>query len=155
MDDARRLDILKQNYLLRPLMAYLSSYKRNYKNTPNAYCRKGQGIKLKTLVLKYSLARLYDEADGGAFFPTDIDSGKLGDADDVNPIFLKVTTGDGDCLTAWLTAPAPIACTSARWCSWTTSAIAPATAEVREFDETLRMSIGLSPTEAEMSPPDN
>jgi hypothetical protein len=96
MDDARRLDILKQNYLLRPLMAYLSSYKRNYKNTPNAYCRKGQGIKLKTLVLKYSLARLYDEADGGAFFPTDIDSGELGDADDVNPIFLEVTTGDGD-----------------------------------------------------------
>ena len=57
-------------------------------------------------------------------------------------------------LTAWLTAPAPIACTSARWCSRTTPAIAPATAEVRESDETLRMSIGLSQMEAEMSTPD-
>lgn len=40
-------------------------------------------------------------------------------------------------LRAWLTAPAPMACTSARRCSRTTPAMAPATAEVREPGETL------------------
>src|SRR5215472_5862818 len=39
--------------------------------------------------------------------------------------------------TAWLTAPAPIAWTSARRCSRTTPAIAPATAVERDRAETL------------------
>src|SRR5260221_5999154 len=43
-------------------------------------------------------------------------------------------------LMAWFTAPAPIACTSARLCSRTTPAIAPATAVERERAETLMMS---------------
>src|SRR5512141_1531111 len=42
---------------------------------------------------------------------------------------------------AWLTAPAPIACTSACLFSRITPAIAPATAEVRELAETLMMSM--------------
>src|SRR5688572_12488314 len=45
---------------------------------------------------------------------------------------------------AWLTAPAPMACTSARLCSRTTPAIAPATAEVRELAETLIISMVIS-----------
>src|SRR3990172_891240 len=44
-------------------------------------------------------------------------------------------------LMAWLTAPAPIAWTSARLCSRTTPAMAPATAEVRDPAETLMVSI--------------
>src|SRR3990172_9947640 len=42
--------------------------------------------------------------------------------------------------TAWLTAPAPMACTSACFCSRTIPAIAPATAVVRDSAETLMMS---------------
>src|SRR5579859_2632277 len=41
---------------------------------------------------------------------------------------------------AWFTAPAPIACTSARLCSRTTPAIAPATAVERDRAETLMIS---------------
>src|SRR3989304_515805 len=48
-------------------------------------------------------------------------------------------------LTAWLTAPAPMAWTSALPCSRMTPAMAPATAEVRDSAETLMMSIGPSP----------
>jgi hypothetical protein len=43
-------------------------------------------------------------------------------------------------LTAWLVAPAPIACTSARPFSRTTPAIAPATALGRDRAETFRTS---------------
>src|SRR5215212_3025584 len=42
---------------------------------------------------------------------------------------------------AWLTAPAPIACTSTKWCSRITPAIAPATPDVRDDDDTLSGSI--------------
>src|SRR3972149_7303529 len=46
--------------------------------------------------------------------------------------------------TAGLTAPAPIAWTSARWCSRTIPAMAPATDDVREPADTLMTLIGLS-----------
>src|SRR4030042_436168 len=55
-------------------------------------------------------------------------------------------------LTAWLTAPAPIAWTSARLCSRTTPAMAPATADVRDSAETLIMSIGHAPLRSAQSP---
>jgi hypothetical protein len=50
----------------------------------------------RSQAMKFSSARFDDETYGGALFPADIDGGELGEADDVNPIFLKVTTGDGD-----------------------------------------------------------
>jgi hypothetical protein len=46
--------------------------------------------------LKYSSARFDDETYGSALFTADIDGGELGEADNINPIFLKVTTGDGN-----------------------------------------------------------
>jgi hypothetical protein len=46
--------------------------------------------------LKILLARFDDETYGGALFSAYIDGGELGEADDINPIFLKVPTGDGD-----------------------------------------------------------
>src|SRR5512134_3228277 len=57
------------------------------------------------------------------------------------PSFFKYPVARTRAFIAWLTAPAPIACTSARWCSRTTPAIAPATADVREVAETLIMSM--------------
>jgi hypothetical protein len=53
------------------------------------------------------------------------------------PSFLRYPVARTSALTAWLTAPAPMACTSARWFSRITPAMAPATADVREFAETL------------------
>ena len=54
-------------------------------------------MKFNIQALKYLSARFDDETYGCALFPADIDGGELGEADDVNTIFLKVTTGDGDC----------------------------------------------------------
>jgi hypothetical protein len=56
-------------------------------------------------VVKSSLARFYYETYGSAFFPADIYGGELGDADDVNSIFLEVTTGDGDRFNSLINGP--------------------------------------------------
>jgi hypothetical protein len=61
-----------------------------------------------------TLAGLHDQADGGPFLAFDIDGREFRKANDVDAVLEQIAARDGDGFTAWLTAPAPIACTSAR-----------------------------------------